>query len=350
MAAIGHPGSLETNANVLWQHLFGGRQTSHIPGCAAATSGSNAVTVGRIGTSYGTFKFYWYAITTLAPSQALWQRFLAFGAAQFGALSDTTKRNRLFALGDSLCAGSHSTDPKTTAIGSGTKSPSYVCVNTVSGGRGALTTLLDLNEVHKYNQGISGRGIADITAGFDIEVGPNIDGTYTGPAVAFVCGIENFIQATNASSATTLAALVVLKAKFDAVGMKMILRTPIDRGAGSNGDNGNGTGWYTSNSWVTLSTNGTTAQTVAAAIIASPSTYCHYLHDIGADSRFTVAGGTSGSRPCNNATNYDDKVHLTDVGYGIYGALDKTFLDTHDYILWPRPMSLFTTLLRQRVV
>jgi hypothetical protein len=326
----GNSGSDQT-----WRHFFGGRQVSTHHAVTAGTAGNQKLTVGRIGSTYGSGTLHWLSVTTQDPTRAQWMAILAFALAQFGALPDTATRNTLLCGGDSLEYGSHSSDPMTAAIGTGTTSPAYIMANTVSGSRGSLVTqALDVNDVHHYNHGVSGRNIGIIVQEWAREIAPNVDGTRAGPAILVVRGIGNFIQSTNATISQLRAKAIELLVLADALSVKLVWETEIDRGGGSNGSNGNATGWYTDNGWATPSANGIVATTFNADLRTALATYGHYLHDIEANSTFSI--NRAGTRACNDTTYFDDTVHLKDAGYSAYGISRKTFFDNNDAVLWSR--------------
>lgn len=337
LAAIGHsiPVANNSASDVVWRYWFGGRQVRRHHGVTTATAGNLKISVGRIGSTYGNGKLHWLGFTTQDLTATQWQALLAFASAQFGATADTSKRNTLVFVGDSLEYGSQSTDPMTAAVASGTKTPSYVCANTNSGARGTLATQgLDVGDVHAYDYGVSGRTLQVIVDEFAREVAPNIDGQRTGPKVLWIRGIGNYVQNSNATIAQLRTVATTLYSTALAAGFtEVVWETELDRGAGSNGTNANATGWYVDNTWAALSANGTVVTTFNGDLRTSLATYGTRMNDMEANAAFTINRAVS--RAMLDATYYNaDKTHLTDVGYALVGTTRKTFLDSNDTVFW----------------
>jgi hypothetical protein len=315
-----------------WRVQLRGRQQCEHEQCSVATTvaGGLKAAIGQLGASLGTFEIC--AIGYLAADPAPYMAAVDTYGATFGNTStapeiDTATTNRWMEIGDSNYKGTQTSDQLTPAIGSGTKTIPYLCVNDVTNSRGKTLTQegWDTADVHKYNLSHGSNNIDDVIAALPRTIGPNA-GLYTGQGYVRVWCIGGSVLIKGLTLAQLKARWITLKAAVNGYGFKLITATCTD--GGSLGTSTFGLYNAASPSLV-KSAQGQIIFDFDAELRANTATYTDYLEDMDA-----LAIVAPFNRACDNAVYFNpgDLIHLRDPATAIAGPFMRQQLNN---IVWP---------------
>lgn len=320
------------NGNTPWHLLFGGRQYQNFLGQPNATtvSGGLKPSIGRWGTSYFSGTVYAECDYTGTDLQTAWKAWEAYCLAQFpGTALETSKSRSIAFWANSLFQGKQSSNPLTTAIGSGTTTPVYICAHTNTG-RGTFAAQgFATVEIHEYNYSVSGRNFDQMIAQFAGEIAPLADGNRAGPGVVVCWDITNQIINVGSSAAVVLARITTLCGLVRGIGLQFATATTIDR--------------ITNYTAGVLNTDGQKHLDVNTGLRLTPpgpnNPLCDFLWDPEADPSNNWKINLGGTKAYLNpgAVIYDpDGTHQTDLGYLDLGvSLKVNLFDANDAMLYP---------------
>lgn len=323
-----------SNVDGLYRFRVAGPQMANPGRMKTATAGSLIPFLGRFGAAFGNPQIAFVLHLSVEPTRAITAAIDTY-AARFNAVTTTVETKTFLMVGDSLDVGTTNQpggDTMTAVLGSGTTTIAYGMAHRVSGPGSLITQGYGVaGAVQKYNLGRSGGTLDDLINAHPYDVAVYADGYRSGRFDVVAMGISNSIQA-GVNAANCLIKMAAYKTLCDAYGINLHWFTPPSKGAGANGSNANGTGYYLDNTYTGLSNYGIVAQTILAAMRASPLTYGAGIIDIEARAEFSITP-LGASTACLSIIYYNygngvlDPVHFSPTGYALADLIGKTYFD-----------------------